>query len=179
MLATMSHSFFPQISKISRVATQWKTTQKSTSSHPNKYGGISIMTKFNIQQLISNHRNCTCINPKWNGNKPILHSHYANRHHAKRHHLKRHHGKRLKGIMQKGITQKSITRKGIMQKGTVTKDEIWDFLLVSCKITTFSKWFLSETFHLCPLTRSSFRIWGVPWLFKWAIKSKTIAFLSV
>ena len=35
------------------------------------YGGIS-MTKFNNQELISNYPNWTCINPKLNGNKPIL-----------------------------------------------------------------------------------------------------------
>ena len=30
------------------------------------------MTKFNNQKWISNYPNCTCINPKLNGNKPIL-----------------------------------------------------------------------------------------------------------
>ena len=32
------------------------------------------MTKFNKQELISNYPNCTCINPKLNGNKRILFS---------------------------------------------------------------------------------------------------------
>ena len=30
------------------------------------------MTKFNNQELISNYPNWTCINPKLNGNKPIV-----------------------------------------------------------------------------------------------------------
>ena len=80
------------------------------------YGGIS-MTKFNNQELISNYPNWTCINPKLNGNKPILCSksethqteaegqksvsgilsgkrRNANRHNAKRHNAKRHNAKR-------------------------------------------------------------------------------------
>ena len=36
-----------------------------------QYGGIS-MTKYNNQELISDYPNCTSINLKLNGNKPIL-----------------------------------------------------------------------------------------------------------
>ena len=80
------------------------------------YGGIS-MTKFNNQELISNYPNWTCINPKLNGNKPILCSksemhqtevegqkpvlgilsgkrRNPNRHNAKRHNAKMHNAKR-------------------------------------------------------------------------------------
>ena len=80
------------------------------------------MTKFSKQELISNYPNCTCINPKLNGNKPILCSKSrmhpteaeghkpvsdimqlvkvqkgilsGKRHNAKRHNAKRHNAKR-------------------------------------------------------------------------------------
>ena len=58
------------------------------------YGGIS-MTKFNTQKLKKNHRNRKCINPKLNGNKPILKI----------------------AITQTGITQIGKTQTGIAQKG--------------------------------------------------------------
>ena len=114
------------------------------------YGGIS-MTKFNNQELISNYPNWTCINPKLNGNKPILCSksethqteaegqkpvsgilsgkrcnanrHNAKRHNAKWHNANRHNAKRHNAnrLMQKGITQKGITRTGITQIGITRK----------------------------------------------------------
>ena len=66
------------------------------------------------------------------------------------------------GITQKGITQKGIKPKGITKKALDRKAlcrqkvplqklyEIQDllFLLLSCKITAYSKWFFSETFCL-------------------------------
>ena len=54
------------------------------------------MTKFNKQELISNHPNCTCINRKLSGNKPILpivitlKRRQAGRYHAERCRTKRH-----------------------------------------------------------------------------------------
>ena len=87
------------------------------------YGGISMTNIYiNNQELISNYPNWTCINPKLNGNKPILCSksemhqtdavlgilsgkrrnpnrhnakrHNANRHNANRHNANRHNAKR-------------------------------------------------------------------------------------
>ena len=90
---------------------------ENQNKRPNNiYGGIS-MTKFNNQELISNYPNWTCINPKLNGNKPILCSksemhqteaegqkpvlgilsgkrRNPNRHNAKRHNAKMHNAKR-------------------------------------------------------------------------------------
>ena len=49
----------------------WKLNTLLLTEMDYIYGGIS-MTKFNNQELISNYPNWTCINPKLNGNKPIL-----------------------------------------------------------------------------------------------------------
>ena len=85
------------------------------------------MTKFNNQELISNYPNWTCINPKLNGNKPILCSksethqteaegqksvsgilsgkrRNANRHNAKRHNAKRHTANRHNAIRHNAKT---------------------------------------------------------------------------
>ena len=79
------------------------------------------MTKFNKQELISNYPNCTCINPKLNGNKPIPCSKLGM-------HPTEAEGQRLvSGIMQlvkmqKGIVVSGITQIGITQRGSTQKD---------------------------------------------------------
>ena len=94
------------------------------------------MTKFYNQELISNYPNWTWINPKLNGNKPILCSksemhqteaegqklvsgilsgkrRNANRHNAKRHNAKRHNAKRHNA--NRHNAKRDNTKKGITQ----------------------------------------------------------------
>ena len=53
------------------------------------------MTKFNDQYLKKNRPNHECINPKLNGNEPILQM----------------------AIRERGITQKCITQRGMVHMG--------------------------------------------------------------
>ena len=61
--------------------------------------------QFNTQSLISNHPNCTYINQKLNGNKPVLQMVIVQT------------GIKIKGLMLKHFTLDGITRKGITQEG--------------------------------------------------------------